>query len=103
MNKEELVTLLRNQELRKIVFDTNALFSLKRFFDVCDRVDELDKQFKFKLEILIPALVYFEKLYDLRQKLIEFKEISCKTNLEILEQGLCELLSDSRALKASSN
>ena len=103
MNKEELVTLLRNQELRKIVFDTNALFSLKRFFDVCDRVDELDKQFKFKLEILIPALVYFEKLYDLRQKLIEFKEISCKTNLEILGQGLCELLSDNRALKASSN
>ena len=187
MNKEELVTLLRNQELRKIVFDTNALFSLKRFFDVCDRVDELNKQFQFKLEVFIPALVYFEKLYDLRQKLgdkydkqqfveileekqvqimpfepnhaeavatllysqfstkeawqtakiercikclgipinntsknkscsatidwliagyavaekcllitddkgIEFKEISCKTYLEILEQGLCELL-----------
>ena len=200
MNKEQVIALLKMGQVKqvKIAFDTNALESNDKFALLCNYINQINDEFKYQLQAIVPALAYFEKLHHLKHqhkerfdlagifdglkakqvqimsfepnhaeavaallysqfltkeawqtakiercakclgiptdntsknkscsatidwliagyavaescllitddKGIEFKEISRKTNLKILEQGLCELLSDNRALKASSN
>ncbi len=90
MNKEQLIALFQNRKL-KIAFDTNALFNVTRFFNICDTIDRLNKEFQFEFKIIIPTLAHFEKLYDLRQ---EKQEQYCYQQImDILEEKQVHIMS----------
>jgi len=67
MNKDEVVALLRTSDV-KIAFDTNALESDRRFNQLCNSINRINQKFRFQLQLTIPTLAYFEKLYHLKQK-----------------------------------
>ncbi|MEK8018362.1 MAG: hypothetical protein VSS75_015950 [Candidatus Parabeggiatoa sp.] len=67
MNQHEVYNLLCRGELT-MAFDTNALFSNKRFRSLCNGINRLkdcDKQYQFNL--VVPAPAHAEKLHDLKQ------------------------------------
>jgi len=65
MNKDEVVALLRTSDV-KIAFDTNALESDRRFNQLCNAINRINQKFRFQLQLTIPTLAYFEKLYHLK-------------------------------------
>lgn len=72
MNEKEVyelfqMTFQKNEHHLIITFDTNALYSDKRFLAICDNINKL-KIKGYKIDIIISSLVHAEKLLDLKQK-----------------------------------
>jgi predicted nucleic acid-binding protein len=65
MEDKDLVDFLRQGE-GKLVFDTNVLFSARRFTNLCDKVNKLNESNGYQLQIVVPALAHAEKIHDLR-------------------------------------
>jgi hypothetical protein len=101
---EAVATLLYSQFLTEEAWQTAKIERCAKWLGIPTDNTSKNKSCSATIDWLIAGYAVAEScLLITDDKGIEFKEISCKTNLEILGQGLCELLSDNRALKASSN
>jgi len=101
---EAVATLLYSQFSTKEAWQTAKIERCAKCLGISTDNTSKNKSCSATIDWLIAGYAVAEScLLITDDKGIEFKEISRKTNLEILEQGLCELLSDNRALKASSN
>ncbi len=75
MNENEVSELLQSGNLT-ITFDTNALHGDIRFFNICDKIDNINNKLKYDIKIVISSLAYTEKLFHLKRQHKEKYDIS---------------------------
>lgn len=81
MKPNEVYQLLCQGKLT-IAFDTNAVFSHRKFWRICNKINQLNDKHRYEFNLTVSALVHTEKLFDLKQELKE------RYNLEIVSQSL---------------
>lgn len=55
-----------------IAFDTNAMFSIRRFFDLCDTIGRINSASgRSPLRVVVPSIIHMEMLHDIRQMQIK--------------------------------
>lgn len=87
MKRDELAARLRKGPVT-LAFDTNAVYSDRRLFDLCDLVDQFNVRQeaagRARVRLLLSAVAYAEKLFDLKQKFRD--KFDMKTILEGLRR-----------------
>jgi len=68
VHEQEVYDWLRRDVELTIAFDTSAIFANRSLMKLCNKINSLKVSGNKKIELVVPAPAYLEKLHDLKQQ-----------------------------------